>query len=83
MQKVRPGLSQAEVRRLRDAFDQSREYQVSLKVDSLQVTGDEAVVKGRRQDNLVSKTGQSFRNESSFTFKLKRKGEGWIIDAVN
>ena len=83
MQKVRPGLSQAEVRRLRDAFDQSREYQVSLKVDSLQVTGDEAVVKGRRLDNLVSKSGQSFRNESSFTFKLRRKAEGWIIDAVN
>jgi tetratricopeptide (TPR) repeat protein len=83
MQKVRPGLKPEEVRRLRDAFDQSREYRVSLKVDSLNVTGDEAVVKGRREDNLVSKSGQSFRNESSFTFKLKRTSGGWVIDAVN
>jgi hypothetical protein len=41
------------------------------------------VVKGRRQDNLTSKGGQSFRNESSFTFHLKRAGSKWIIEAVN
>jgi hypothetical protein len=83
MQKVRPGLKPDELRRLRDSFDQSREYRVTLKVDSLNVTGDEAVVTGRREDNLVSKRGQSFRNESSFTFKLKRTTGGWVIDAVN
>jgi len=83
LQKIRPGLKADEVRRLRDSFDQSKEYRVSLKVDSLDVTGDEAVVKGRREDNLVSKSGQSFRNESSFTFRLKRTADGWIIDAVN
>jgi len=85
MQKIRPGLKPDEVRRLRESFDQSKEYRVSLKVDSLDVSGsgDEAVVKGRREDKLVSTGGQSFRNESSFIFKLKRIGDGWIIDAVN
>jgi len=83
MQKVRPGLKTDEVRRLRDSFEQSRDYRVSLKVDSLNVTGDEAVVKGRREDNLVSRSGQAFRNESSFTFRLKRTSGGWVIDAVN
>jgi hypothetical protein len=83
MQKIRPGLKPAEARRMRESFDQSKVYRLSLRVDSLDVSGDEAVVKGRREDNLTSKDGQSFRHESSFTFRLKRTGEGWIIDAVN
>ena len=82
MQKIRPGLKSDEVRRLQESFDQSKEYRVTLKVDSLDVTGDQAVVKGRREDSLVSKGGQAFRNEASFTFRLKRGGDGWIIDAV-
>ncbi len=82
MQKIRPGLKPDEVRRLQESFDQSKEYRVTLKVDSLDVTGDQAVVKGRREDSLVSKGGQAFRNEASFTFRLKRGGDGWIIDAV-
>ena len=82
MQKIRPGLKPDEVRRLRESFDQSKEYRLVLKVDSMNVSGDEAVVKGRREDNLVSKGGESFRNESSFTFRLKRTGDSWIIDGV-
>ena len=82
MQKIRPGLKPDEVRKLQESFDQSKEYRVTLKVDSLDVTGDQAVVKGRREDSLVSKGGQAFRNETSFTFRLKRAGDGWIIDAV-
>ena len=82
MQKIRPGLKPDEVRKLQESFDQSKEYRLTLKVDSLDVTGDQAVVKGRRQDSLVSKGGQSFRNEASFTFRLKRGSDGWIIDAV-
>ncbi len=82
MQKVRPGLKPDEVRRLQESFEQSREYRLTLKVDSLDVTGDQAVVKGRREDSLVSKGGQTFRNESSFTFRLKRGSDGWVIDTV-
>jgi hypothetical protein len=83
LQEVRPGLKPEEVKRLRESFEQSREYHVSLKVESLEVQGDQAVAKGRRQDTLVSKGGQSFRNESGFTYRLKRSGARWIIDAVN
>jgi hypothetical protein len=83
LQRLRPGLKADEIRRLRDSFEQSREYKVSLRVEALDVTGDDAVVKGKREDNLVSKGGQSFRNESSFTYRLKRTGDGWIIDSVN
>ena len=83
MQKIRPGLKADEISRLKNSFEGSREYRVSLKVESLDVAGDEAVVRGKREDNLVSKGGQSFRNESPFVFRLKRTGEGWIIDAVN
>ena len=83
LQRLRPGLKADEIRRLRDSFEQSREYKVSLRVEALDVSGDDAVVKGKREDNLVSKGGQSFRNESSFTYRLKRTGDGWIIDSVN
>jgi ketosteroid isomerase-like protein len=83
LQKVRPGLKADEIRKIRDSFDQSREYRMTLKVESLDVSGDQAVVRGLRQDNLVSRSGQSFRNESAFTFRLKRTPEGWVIDATN
>jgi hypothetical protein len=56
---------------------------VSVKVDSLDVQGDQAVVKGRRTDTVVSRSGQSFRNDSPFTYRLKRAGPRWVIDAVN
>ncbi len=83
MQEIRPGLKPDEVRKLQESFEQSKEYRLSLKVDSLDVRGDQAFVKGRREDSLISKSGQSFRNESSFTFRLKRVGTRWVIDAVN
>ena len=83
LQQLRPGLKPDEVRRLQESFEQSREYRVSVKVDSLDVQGDQAVVKGRRTDTVVSRAGQSFRNDSAFTYRLKRAGPRWVIDAVN
>ena len=83
VQRIRPGLKPDEVKRLSESFDQSKEYRLSLKVDSVDVKGDAAVVKGRREDKLVSKGGQAFQHESTFTFHLKRVGNSWIIDAVN
>ncbi|HXJ79077.1 MAG TPA: protein kinase [Candidatus Methylomirabilis sp.] len=82
IQKIRPGLKPQEANQLRISFDQSKDYRLSLKVDSIDVRGDEAVVKGQREDNVTSKNNQSYRNASSFTFRFKRTSAGWIIDAV-
>jgi hypothetical protein len=80
MIRIRPTLKEEDVKRM---FGQTREYRVSLKVENLDVAGASAVVKGQREDKIISMNGQTFRNESSFTFRLKRVAEGWIIDAVN
>ena len=67
-----------------ESFDQSKEYRLSLKVDSLDVQRGSGRREGAPGGQAWShKGGQSFRNESSFTFRLKRAGLRWVIEAVN
>ncbi len=83
LQKLRPGLSGEDLKALRQTFDLTREYRLSLKIDSLDVTGDQAVVVGQRQDRAVAKDGRPFNNDSRFTVRLKRTPDGWVIDTMN
>jgi len=83
LQKIRPGLTAAELRRIREAFAQGRSQSVDLSVQGIDVAGDEAEARGRRLDVFVSKDGQTFRSEGAFVFKLRRLPSGWVIDAVN
>jgi predicted Ser/Thr protein kinase len=81
--RIRPGLRADEIRRMRDTFDQSKSIKVDLKVESIELNGNEAQAKGRREDVLVSKTGQTFRNQTGFTFRLRRTDDGWTIESTN
>ncbi len=82
-QQVRPNLSDAELRRVRASFEQSKSQTVDLKIDSIEVNGDEAQAKGRRLDVFVPKEGRPVQNEAPFVFKLKKTASGWVIQAVN
>jgi hypothetical protein len=83
-QQVRPNLSSAELQRIRGSFEQSKSQTVDLKVESIEVNGDEAQVKGKRMDVFVPKDGgRAYPNESPFFFKLKKTASGWVIQSVN
>jgi serine/threonine-protein kinase len=82
LQGVRPGLRPEELSRYRDTFDQTKSYRLNLKVDRITVAGDAAEARGRRDDIVVSKNGETVRSSSPFSFRLKRVGGRWTIDAV-
>ncbi len=78
--RIRPTLPETEVRR---SFEESKSHRVDLTVRSIDVTGDEAEARGRRTDVVVTREGQTFRNEAAFLFKLRRTPAGWVIDAAD
>jgi hypothetical protein len=76
-------LAPTELRRLSESFAQAKRHTVELKVEKIQVNGDEAEAKGRRRDVFVSTEGKTTRDESAFVFKLKHTPQGWVIMAAN
>jgi hypothetical protein len=83
-QQIRPNLSNTELQRVRASFEQSKSQTVELRIESIEVNGDEALAKGRRLDVFVPKEGRPVQNEAPFLFKLKKTAGGnWVIQAVN
>lgn len=83
LQKVRPALRGAELRRLRDSLEQVKSQTVDLSVQSVEVHGDEAEAKVHRVDVVVPNEGREIRTEGTFVFRFKRAAGSWVIDAVN
>jgi len=81
--QVRPNLSDAALGRVRASFAQSEYQAVELRVETIEVSGDEARAQGRRLDVFVPKEGRTVHNEAPFVFTLKRGPSGWTIVAVN
>src|SRR5262245_7371677 len=82
LQQIRPGISPDELKRFRDAFDMTRSYRVRLQVESVKVNGDEAEARGRREDIMVSKDGETVRTSTDFNFRFKRANNRWTIASV-
>jgi hypothetical protein len=78
--RVRPGIGIAEVEK---SFADTKSQKVELAIQAIDVRGDEAEVRGQRQDTVVGKDGQSFKNDAAVVFKLRRRQAGWVIEAVN
>ncbi len=82
LQRVRPALRADELLRHRATFDQVRSYRLILRIDTLTVRGEDAEAKGRREDVVVTGSGDTIRNPGEFRFRLKRVNDRWTIDAV-
>ena len=82
LQNVRPGMRPDDLARYRDTFDQTKSYRLNLKVERITVNGDAAEARGRRDDIVVSKGGETFRTSSQFSFHLKRVDGRWTIAAI-
>jgi serine/threonine protein kinase len=75
---VRPGLSAAEEKRLRDSFKQIESQQVTLEVEAIRIEGRTATVQLSRKDSLVV-GGRRQTQSSRQVFRLEKAGADWII----
>ncbi len=82
LRHVRPALTPAEMQRFQRAFDQLESLEVTLTVESMAVRGDQAEVKGVREDLFVTKDGRTLRNRAPFRYRLQTSSERWIIMTV-
>jgi hypothetical protein len=82
-QQVYPGVSRDNLRKVEQSFQQMQSQSLDFRDVSIEVTGDEAQVRGRRFDVLVPKGGREIRNESAFVIRLKRTGSTWVIQTMN
>jgi tetratricopeptide (TPR) repeat protein len=82
LQRIRPRIRADELSRHRDVFEQTKSYRLSLKVETIKVNGDDADARGRREDIVVTRNGETLRNAGEFMFRLKRSNNQWTIDAV-
>ena len=80
--QVRPNLSDPDLRAVRRSFQQSKSQTMDVRMDSVDVRGDEAEARVRRVDTYVTAAGREHRNEGEFVFHLKRAHSGWVIDAI-
>ena len=82
LRHVRPALSPADLQRFQRAFDQLESLEVTLAVESMAVNGDQAEVRGVREDHFVTKDGRTLRNRAPFTYRLQSSSGRWIILTV-
>jgi serine/threonine protein kinase len=81
LQRLKPNLSEADVRKLRAAFDEMKSLSVELRVDSIQVRDNEAEAKGHRTDvGVPNRGGREQRSQMPFTFKFRRSPNGWVME---
>ena len=82
MRRVRPGLTDDELRRVRATNEIKRSHKVDLRVYEITITGDEAKAQGRREDVVVLSSGQRLQTETRFAITLKHGSRGWVINEV-
>ena len=82
LRQIRPALSPADLQRFQRAFDQLESLEVTLAVESMAVDGDQAEVRGVREDLFITKDGRTLRNRAPFTYRLQPSSGRWIILTV-
>jgi hypothetical protein len=82
VQRVRPGLRQQELQSLRDTFDTVSSYALDLRVETIEIRGNDAHARAFREDIMVSKDGQIYRNEARVVVRLKRLQNRWVIEDI-
>ena len=75
---VRPTLSTDEASRVRAGFEAVQSQQVDLRILSIDVQGNQAVVRVARRDTIQTGGGEQTQ-ESSQTITFAKMPEGWVI----
>ena len=82
LRRVRPGLSDDELRRVRAQNEIKRSHKVDLRIYDITISGEEAQAQGRREDVIVLSGGQRIQMETRVTFMLKHNPRGWVINEI-
>jgi hypothetical protein len=82
-QRVRPDVSGAELRKLKDSFRYTQSHTLDLIIDSIHMSADGAEVEGRQKGVYISKDGQRNPYDKAVTFKVRRVPQGWVIVSIN
>jgi len=82
LQRIRLSMAPDDVARHRRVFDQTRSYRIGLQVQQIVIRGDQAEVRGHREDTVVTQSGETIRTPGEFRFALRRVGDRWRIDKV-
>jgi tetratricopeptide (TPR) repeat protein len=76
--QAKPNLSGQEEKRLKQAFKATKSQDVGIEIQSVQITGDRAVVRVKRQDTINGRRTP----EVEQTFNLARHSGRWVIDSI-
>jgi hypothetical protein len=82
LRRVRPNLTEEEVRRVRQSNEIKRSHKVDLRVFDITVNGNDAQADGRREDIVILSSGQRLQTETKFSYTLKHGARGWVIDQI-
>ena len=82
VQRIRPGLRPEDLQSLRNTFDNASKYTLDLRVETIEVRGNDAQARAFRQDVMVAKDGQIYRSEARVTVRFKRVQDRWTIDDI-
>jgi len=77
--RVRPALTDDEIRQIQASNAIKRSHKVDLRVDDITISGDEAQALGRREDVIILNNGQRVHNEHKFVYTLKQGSRGWVM----
>jgi hypothetical protein len=80
MRRVRPNLTEDELRRVRKFNEIKKSHKLDLRVSDITINGDEAEADGLREDVVVLNTGERLQTETKFSYTFKRGSRGWVID---
>jgi len=75
---IKPNLGADEERRIQQGFRAVTSQKVNITIESIQRSGDRAVVQLRRQD-LIEAGGRRQAPESHQTLTLTRSNSSWVI----
>jgi tRNA A-37 threonylcarbamoyl transferase component Bud32 len=75
---LKPSLTSDEEKRLRDAFNAVKAHDVGIAIEDVQLEGDRATVRVRRQDTI---NGRKL-NAQPQVFRLARSGGAWQIVSI-
>jgi hypothetical protein len=79
---LRPRIPRDELERLRRVFEQSRSYQLDLRLDPFKVDGSQARVPARQSVRIRMLDGSVIRDEAKAVFRLRRSNGTWVIESI-
>jgi eukaryotic-like serine/threonine-protein kinase len=80
--RVFPSLGRQQVDQLRRTFEGMASYEMDTRAGRVDIAGDTATVRATVTRRLTPRVGAPFASEDATEFRLRRAGNGWVIESV-